>query len=358
MKHLVLLGGGHVHASFLQRAKSEKWNCRITCVSPSEYQFYSGMFSGFSEGLYDEADLTFSVEALCKRAGAQFLKAEAVRIDPLKKEVLLQTGEKLAFDMLSLNLGSESHSPFPGHPAVHSIKPSYTFPEKMRRFREANLPVIVGAGIAGLELALSVSAYRRKNGFPSNVAILSNSGILPSADENISKELKRLLEANSIRLFLHQSAVSAKLQSIQTEASTIPFDAALILTGPAPHPMLKESGIACDENGFMLVSKTLQSVQFPYIFGAGDCVSFEEYPGLAKNGVYAIRQAPVLFDTVKRFLLGQKLKPFKPQKRYISILSAGDKKGFLLYGNFFCYGRLPWKIKHWIDRRYMKKMKR
>ncbi|WP_411334910.1 NAD(P)/FAD-dependent oxidoreductase [Metabacillus indicus] len=358
MKHLVLLGGGHVHASFLQRAKSEKWNCRITCVSPSEYQFYSGMFSGFSEGLYEEADLTFSIEALCRRAGAEFLKAEAVRIDPLKKEVLLQTGGKLAFDLLSLNLGSESHSPFPGHPAVRSIKPAYTFPEKMRKFREADSPVIIGAGIAGLELALSVSAYRRKNGFLSNVTILSNSGIAPSAAENISKGLTRLLEENNIPLFLHQSAVSAKLQSIHTETSRIPFDSALILTGPAPHPMLKESGIACDENGFMLVSKTLQSVQFPYIFGAGDCVSFEEYPGLAKNGVYAVRQAPVLFKNIKRFQIGQKLKPFKPKKRYLSILSAGNKKGVLLYGTYSLYGSFPWKIKHWIDRRYMQKMKR
>ena len=59
---------------------------------------------------------------------------------------------------------------------------------------------------------------------------------------------------------------------------------------------------------------TLQSVSDPAVFGTGDCVSFDAYPDLPRNGVYAVREGAVLFDNVAAFLREEPLRPFRPQR--------------------------------------------
>ncbi len=68
----------------------------------------------------------------------------------------------------------------------------------------------------------------------------------------------------------------------------------LPITGAKASTLFADSSLTLDNNGFLLVESTLQVKDFPWVFGAGDCVTIRTYPELPKNGVYAVRQEPVL----------------------------------------------------------------
>jgi NADH dehydrogenase FAD-containing subunit len=95
----------------------------------------------------------------------------------------------------------------------------------------------------------------------------------------------------------------------------------------------------------LLVENTLQNKEFPFIFGAGDCVTLRNYSLLPKNGVYAVRQGPILWENLKRTLNNQSLITFKSQKKFLSILSIGDKQGLLTYGRLSFHGYWAWNKK-------------
>lgn len=47
-----------------------------------------------------------------------------------------------------------------------------------------------------------------------------------------------------------------------------------------------------------MVTNSLQSIDYENIFAAGDCATLKDFLHLPKNGVYAIKQAPILYDNV------------------------------------------------------------
>ena len=80
-------------------------------------------------------------------------------------------------------------------------------------------------------------------------------------------------------------------------------------------------------------------MDYPHIFGGGDCISFQPQP-LAKVGVYAVRQNPILFHNLSAALEGQKLVPFDPGGAYLLIFNLGDGKGIFWKKNWVWEGRL------------------
>jgi NADH dehydrogenase FAD-containing subunit len=54
-------------------------------------------------------------------------------------------------------------------------------------------------------------------------------------------------------------------------------------------------------------------------------------------------------------ILGKSLKPYQPQKTYLSLISTGDGKALATRGSFTLPPhQLLWYWKDWIDRRFMK----
>jgi NADH dehydrogenase FAD-containing subunit len=90
------------------------------------------------------------------------------------------------------------------------------------------------------------------------------------------------------------------------------------------------------------------------MFGGGDCISFAERP-LAKVGVYAVRQNPILYHNLLAALEGREMKTFMPQKDYMLIFNMGNGRGILWKKNFVWEGRLPFLLKDYIDRKFMRK---
>ena len=107
MTHLLLAGGGHSHAIALRNWLDDPLpGVTVTLVSPSASTLYSGMVPGWLAGHYDHEEIAIDVEALCRAAGVRFRIGTVVSLDPVARTATLADGETLAWDVLSLDVGS------------------------------------------------------------------------------------------------------------------------------------------------------------------------------------------------------------------------------------------------------------
>jgi selenide,water dikinase len=130
------------------------------------------------------------------------------------------------------------------------------------------------------------------------------------------------------------------------------FDLVMLATGAAPLPWLRQSGLATDERGFVLVQATLQSVSHPEVFALGDCATLRDAPH-PKSGVYAVRHGEALLANLRRFLIGAPLEPYVPQKKALTLLSCGARYAIAERGDWALQGRMMWWLKDRIDRRWV-----
>jgi selenide,water dikinase len=107
-----------------------------------------------------------------------------------------------------------------------------------------------------------------------------------------------------------------------------------------------------DAQGFLAVTDTLQSVADERVFGAGDIATQLNHPR-PKAGVYAVRQGPVLAHNLRAALLGKPLRQHRPQQRFLSLVSLGDRQATAERGPFSASGRWLWRWKDSIDRKFM-----
>ena len=125
--------------------------------------------------------------------------------------------------------------------------------------------------------------------------------MLPEFPEGAARSFERVFQERTIESRTNARVVDAADGALILQVGQrVSFDAVLWATQAAPTPLLRDSGLAVDARGFLKVTPTLQTSDTA-IFGTGDCVDFEAYPTLQKNGVHAVRQGDVLFDNISAF---------------------------------------------------------
>ncbi|WP_404461527.1 FAD-dependent oxidoreductase [Sutcliffiella horikoshii] len=357
---IVLVGGGHAHLKcLLDIRKKPLPNQNIYLISPDRYQYYSGMFSGYTEGLYSIDEIRIDLKDMSEKAGVTFIEDKVTEVSVTDKTLLTKAGTSISFNMVSFDTGSFIEGPSFFKDYLVQIKPNYLFANKIKKYRNVEFPVVVGGGASGIEIALAITAWREKNGYPTNVTLITSSKLLPSSSSKASKLIRKIAVRKGLSVIEDDSVAEMNESHVITQNGTsLPHSQVLWLTGPSPSGIFKKSSLPCDQNGFLLTEKTLQAKGLPFIFGAGDCMTLEAFPDLPKNGVYAVRQAELLWNNITSYLNGDECSTFRPQHHFLSILSTGNKEALLQYGRFTAHNQLSWKLKNKIDTDYMKKFQK
>ena len=373
VKDLVLVGGGHSHVIVLKKfAMKPLPGVRLTVIARDVHTPYSGMLPGYLAGHYDFDDAHIDLRPLCQFAGARLYHDEAIKIDTAAKQVVCKGRPPVPYDILSINIGSTPS--FDGIAGAADfttpVKPINNFIERWQHLvgRVLNSPGphrigVVGAGAGGMELLLAVQ-YRLGNLLAERGRstddlefhlVFRSEGILPAFGAAVRRRFEPYLKARGIHVHaLATAAQAAPGRLTLADGAAIELDEVLWVTAAGAPGWLRESGLDVDAVGFVQVRDTLQSTSHDDIFAAGDIAAVVNHPR-PKAGVFAVRQGPPLNKNLRRALIGQRPRPFSPQKAFLVLISTGDKNAVAAKWGWTAEGPWVWKWKDWIDRRFMRK---
>lgn len=347
-KRLILVGGGHAHLQVICDKLFDHSIHRIL-ISETDVSIYSGLLPAAVAGLCEETAAEILLRPLCAAYGVNFIQGTVVKILPQDRRVLVRPSDlggeyPLAYTALSLNVGSITRSiPVANSslmpPKAHVIhtRPIASLIPALQKFEAAaaklaSLPhvLVVGGGAAGLELSLALHARTRSTLPSARVTSVTGGKTFGDvfgarADNAVRAELRRvgvnqIVGRNVTRLENGKASLD--------DCTYVPFDAAVIATGAAPPPLLVNTGLPLDLDGWISVRSTLQSTGYDDVFAAGDCAALESYTSSKfppKAGVFAVRQGPVLSHNLRMFLqAGRGLKKYTAQTNFLSLISTGD----------------------------------
>ena len=373
LKDVVLVGGGHAHVGVLRRfGMKPEPGVRFTLITRQVDAPYSGMLPGQVAGLYDFNDTHIDTGPLCRFAGARLIQDEAVGLDLAGRRVLCRHRPPVPFDLLSLDIGSTPNTEAIDGATEHAIpvKPIDGFLVRFEAMRERVLAMagqahvaVVGGGAGGVELLLSVERRLRRDLAaagcdPSRLAftlVTSSAEVLLAFPPRMRRRFAAILSERGVTLRTNTAVVGVGEGALRLDdGSAVACDEVLWTTRANPAGWLRGTGLALDEVGFVRVSPTLESVSHPGIFAAGD-VAMVEGHRLPRSGVHAVRQGPVLADNLRRALMGRAPHPYRPQRDALYIISTGERHALAARNGFVVEGDWVWRVKDWIDRRFMRR---
>ena len=179
--------------------------------------------------------------------------------------------------------------------------------------------------------------------------------ILPATSKQARKILGNALSRYGVRVVtgVNVSRISEGVVEL-ADGQTFASDFAVSTAGARAYPWLAETGLALT-HGFVDVGKELRTSTDPDIFAVGDCAYLTHAPR-PKAGVFAVREAPVLFHNLKAALSGQSLRAYAPQTDYLKLISAGDKSAVAEKHSVTLSGRWLWSLKDRIDSDFMARL--
>jgi len=338
---------------------------RITLVSREIHTPYSGMLPGYIAGHYSYDDVHIDLGPLALAAGARLIADEAVNLDLVARRVDFARHPALRFDVVSLNCGAA-----PGFgsmlavPDAIPVKPIGRFLPRWQALLKALTAgganaapmrvVVVGGGAGGVELALAAQHALASQTVPAQVALVTaGERLLAGHTERVQRRFERLLPARGIEVWTRFSVAAVDASGVRDATGRhVAGDFVLWVTGVEAPQWIAASGLALDARGFVAVDRTLRSITDPAVFAAGDVAAMVDQPR-PKSGVFAVRQAAVLADNLRRALIGEPLRPFRAQRRVLALISEGGRSATASRGVFSAHGAWVWRWKDWIDRRFM-----
>lgn len=360
-RDLVLIGGGHCHALVLRRwAMAPLPGVRVTLVNPGPTAPYSGMLPGFVAGHYSRAELDIDLVRLARRAGARLVLGRAEGIDRQRGMIAVSGHPALGYDLAAIDIGITSATPeLPGF-SEHAVpaKPLGLFADAWAAYLGRSGPAdvaVIGAGVAGAELAMAMAhALLTAGRHPIRVNLIDRSDALAAVRPATAKKLRHALHALGISLIETATITRISQEGVHLrDGRLIGADFVTGAAGARPQDWLTESGLRLTD-GFVDVDAMLRSSD-PRIYATGDCAHMVDSPR-PKAGVYAVRQAPVLYDNLCRQLRGQDpLRRYRAQADYLKLISLGGRSALAERWGMAPSGRLMWRWKDRIDQSFMRK---
>ena len=364
---LVLVGAGHSNIALIQRFAMDPLDgVRLVVINPGSIAPYSGMLPGFLAGQYSASDMFIDIAALCRRAGARFIRGSLEQVDAASKVLnirhqALPDGERLSvhYDFAVLNTGAASDECFPSsHQAIHYVKPIQNvlvdLPRIDETMREGNKSmVIVGGGAAGIELAF---AFRVRYGSAAKISLVSKGRINhDQALKGGASLIRKALRSRHIAFLEEVEVMEASDTGVRlSDGSLIEAHIVSVATPVRPPQWIQASGLA-DSSEFLSVNSELQVPGCDGLYASGDIINLPSSRG--RSGVMAVRAGEYLAKSLWQRIRGGSTHQFRPQKHWLTLLNLGDGEAIGVRGSLAYQGRALFKLKDRIDRKFVARFK-
>ncbi len=374
VKDVVLVGAGHAHITVLRRFGMKPIpGVRLTLLTREVDTPYSGMLPGHVAGHYAADDILIDTGPLARFAGARLYQDEAVGLDLAGRRVLCRERPPLPWDILSIDIGSRPNTLGVPGAAEHAmpVKPIDSFLARFEALRARVLAgrsrhiLQVGAGAGGVELLLAAEHRLRREVAAAGgdaaalrfTLVAAGEEVLGGFPRGFRARFRALLEARGIAVETGARAAAVEAGAVLlADGRRIAADEILWTTQAAPAGWLAGTGLALDPAGFLRVDAMLRATGRGDVFAAGDTIAFDPGP-IPRSGVYAVRAGPVLADNIRAVLTGRALRPYRPQRDALYLVSTGTPHAVGTRNGLVFEGGWAWRWKDWIDRRFMRRFR-
>jgi pyridine nucleotide-disulfide oxidoreductase family protein len=362
VRRLILVGGGHAHLAVLHALAARRLpDLEVLLVSPAEQAIYSGMVPGWMAGHYPFDACCIDLRALADAADVRLILQAATRIEADQRRVTLGDGTRYDYDLLSLDIGSETELSWLGvlGDRLLPVRPIQRFMQRWQGVLQAAAAepgfrlVVVGGGAAGIELAFAAQhVFETGQHMASVQLVTSERGLLPGHSARASKLAGTWLSRLGIKVHVAR-AVGVESRVVLSTGKWLLADCVIAASGARAPEWLRSSGLALDSDGYVLVDSCHRSVSHPSLFAAGDVCARPD-TSLARSGVYAVRAGPVLAHNLVATLKDELLRSYHPRRRSLYLLATRPGHAIASWGPVGFSGRWVWRVKDWIDRRFIR----
>ncbi|KPP93873.1 NADH dehydrogenase, FAD-containing subunit [Erythrobacter sp. HL-111] len=361
VRHLLLIGGGHAHVAVLADwiRRGPPPDARATLLTPHPALRYSGMVPGWIAGEHERLRGIVDLAGLAAAAGVELVLGRAVAIDPGARHVTTAAGNRIGFDLASLDTGGVGHAArtLGEDPRLLEIRPIERFVERLDQWRRARAgdrvrAAVVGGGAGGVELALALRNLAGAGTRPEVTLVTGSAGLLPT----MSRAVRRTTRGELARQGIAVIAADARFRDgalMAGGASLEPLDLVIAAIGSAAPEWPGAGRLATDRAGFVAVDEFQRSVSHPHVFAAGD-VAARADRDVAHSGVHAVFAGPKLAANLRAVLGGREpAASYRPRWNSLYLLTTGDGRAILSYGPIAAKGCWVRALKRWIDLRWI-----
>src|SRR5436305_9908092 len=226
---------------------------------------------------------------ILRKTQVQFLQGRVTSLDPSQHRITVQDQQQqqheLAYDYLVYALGSMTDRQSVPGVAEYAYSLSAKGPFSASALRET-LPeigarggqvVVSGGGATGIETAAQVaSVYPRIK-----VSLVTQGSLALSWGKSVADIIRRRLVSLGVEIVDQSTVRAVRAQSVVLDHEReLACDLCIWTAGFVVHPLARESGLAINERGLLLVDPFLRSVSHSQIYAIGDAATPVEDPGV------------------------------------------------------------------------------
>lgn len=324
MKSLVILGagtGGTMVANRMRRRLGHEWS--VTVVDPDPIHLYQPGLLFLPFGARDEAAMQRS-RSQTLSSGVRWVQKRVAGLDTSGREVALEGGEALRYDLLVLATGARLRFDLtPGldegraRGEVHdfyTLAGAQALRQALARFERGRLVVNVvempiKCPVAPLEFLFLADAFFTRRGIRDRVELVYATPLDSAFTRPLcAKYLQHILDEKGIRLekeFATGEVDAAGRVLRSYDGREVPYDLAVMVPTHSGAPFLAGSGLA-NELDFVPTDKaTLRVKGHPQAFALGDATDLPS----SKAGSVAHFQAEVLEENLLHAVAGRAPEP-------------------------------------------------
>lgn len=437
MRNIIFIGGGHSNTIAIRNLMQKIYSLqsdlkneildqnKFHLISEYKHSAYSGMIPGSICGYYDNQESYIDLEKFSEIHKCNFINEKVIEILPKEGKILFEKKQsfeiiqndididitikknpfhksfiELKFDLLSINVGSKTFNngkvkgveefSIQTRPISDLLQKIQNFEKKIEHKLNQNSNikiVIVGSGVAGIELGFSMLERFKKNYGNINVEIFiisNNEDLIQDFEPNVNYDLFIICQQKNINIIKNSECLEITDKGVFYKEKTniqnnncnnnlekrefLDCDLVIWATGAGAQELNFKSNLGLDSRGFILVKDSLQSLDYKNIFGAGDCVQLEKFSinekdenfkyrsFPRKSGVYAVREGAILAENIFKYLLSKEdeFLSYNPQTKFLKLITLGDEEAFGTKFGISFRGKWVWNLKKHIDVNFVK----
>ena len=370
---VVILGCGFGGVEVALTLSKQTNELELVMIDRSTRFDYQPAYPELLSGKVTPEEISADISTFAAKIGARFLHAEVQDINFHTQTVTLEAitaseTHEVPYDFLVLALGAEQT--FFGIPGAEEF--SYTVNtmaaametknalEQLEYSKEPNI-FVIGGGLSGIEVTGELVDYLKARDVHARIFLVEMMPrLLPAFPRaRAGNYVSKFLRARGVEIMTNTAVQAVEKREILFRAvRKLPYELIIWTAGIKP-------GCCCEQldlpkqKGWLKVDPYLRIVGMETAFAVGDAACFESDDGLrsGQNVEEAEAQGVLAAQNILRTLQGERLRAYKPKNTVQNpraIISLGGDKA-VVYSKWFMFTTLAYRIKKFIERRYMKR---